>query len=168
MGYSDQRYYDRGGACLADSNVATGTFTASVAAATGTAALTPFVVPTFKRTSKIYSASLLVKTANKIGTLAVSMLNGTATIATLTSSSTASSGTELTFTMTNTASTAVTTQTTTLPNGSTSTNTITTTKDWTIIASNTAPTFVVVGSATASGDTLGAYEVFVVAQEQYV
>lgn len=165
MGYSDQKYYDRQGGVLADSNVATGTFTASVAAATGTPGLLPFVVPTFKRTTKIYSASLITKTANKIGNIVVSILNGTTTIGTLTSSSTATSGTELIFTMLNTASVSTNTQTITAANGSVSTNTITTTKDWTVIASNTAPTFVVVGSATASGDTIGAYEVTMVTQE---
>lgn len=165
MGYSDQKYYDRQGNLVADSNVATGTFTASVAAATGTGALTPFVLPTFKRTTKIYGASLVVKTANKIGTAVISMLNGTTTIGTLTASSTASSGTELQFTILNTASVSTNTQTITAANGSVSTNTITATKDWTVVASNTAPTFVVVGSATASGDTIGAYEVFFITQE---
>lgn len=168
MGYSDQKYYDRIQDMVADSNVATGTFTASVAAATGTAALTSFVLPTFKRTTKIYGASLVVKTANKIGTMVVSMLNGTTTIGTLTSSSTATAGSELAFTILNTASLGTATQTITAANGSVSTNTVTTTKDWTVIASNTAPTFVVVGSATAAGDTLGAYEVFFVSQEQAV
>lgn len=168
MGFSDQKYYDRVQDMVADSNVATGTFTASVAAATGTAALTPFALPTFKRTTKIYAASLVVKTANKIGTVVVSMLNGTTTIGTLTSSSTATAGSELTFTILNTASLGTATQTITAANGSVSTNTVTTTKDWTVIASNTAPTFVVVGSATASGDTLGAYEVFFVSQEVFV
>jgi hypothetical protein len=166
MGFSDQKYYDRPQVMVADSNVATGTFTASVAAATGTAALTPFTVPTFKRTSKLIAASLLVKTANKIGTMVVSILNGTTTIGTLTASSTAASGSELTFTLLNTASLSTATQTITAANGSTSTNTVTSTTDWTVIASNTAPTFVVVGSATASGDTLGAFEVFFTVQEQ--
>jgi len=165
MGYSDQKYYDRQQGIVADSNVASGTFTASVAAATGTAALTPFALPTFKRTTKIYKASLFVKTANKIGTIVVSMLNGTTTIGTLTASSTASSGTELAFTILNTASVSTNTQTITAANGSVSTNTVTTTTDWTVVASNTAPTFNIVGSATASGDTVGAYEVFFVSQE---
>jgi len=165
MGYSDQKFYDRPQVQVADSNVATGTYTASVAAATGTGALTPFTIPTFKKTSKIYGASIVVKTANKIGTIAISMLNGTTTIATLSSTSTAASGAEVQFTMTNTASLGTATQTITAANGSVSTNTVTTTKDWTVIASNTAPTFVVIGSATASGDTIGAYEVFLVAQE---
>ena len=167
MGYSDQKYYDRQGNIVADSNVASGTFTASVAAATGTAALTPFVVPSFKRTTKIYSASLIVKTANKIGNIVVSILNGTTTIGTLTSSSTATAGSELVFTILNTASVSTNTQTITFSNGLVTTNTITATKDWTVIASNTAPTFVIVGSATASGDTVGAYEVTMVTQEQY-
>lgn len=168
MGYSDQKYYDREQVMVADSNNATGTYTASVAAATGTAPGTPFVVPTFKHTSKLQGASLVVKTANKIGTVKISILNGTTTIGTLVSSSTASSGTEIAFTILNTASLSTNTQTVTAANGSTSTNTITTTTDWTVIASNTAPTFVVVGSATASGDTMGAYEVFFVATENYV
>src|SRR5579859_467736 len=168
MGYSDQKYYDSQGNIVADSNVATGTFTASVAAATGTAVLTPFALPTFKRTTKIFGADLVVKTANKIGTVVISMLNGTTTIGTLTASSTASAGTDLTFTILNTASVSTNTQTITFSNGSTTTNTVTTTKDWTVIASNTAPTFVVVGSATASGDTLGAYEIFFTTQENYV
>lgn len=167
MGYSDQKYYDRQGNLVADSNVASGTFTASVAAATGTAALTSFVVPTFKRTTKVYGASLVVKTANKIGTMVVSILNGTTTIGTLTSSSTATAGTELIFTILNTASLSTNTQTITAANGLVTTNTLTNTTDWTVVASNTAPTFVVVGSATASGDTLGAYEVFFTAQEVY-
>src|SRR5487761_2318239 len=108
MGYSDQKYYDRQANLVADSNVASGTYTASVAAATGTPALTPFALPTFNRTTKIYGASLVVKTANKIGTQVVSMLNGTTTIGTLTMSSTASAGSDLAFTILNTASTAVT------------------------------------------------------------
>ncbi len=167
MGYADQKYYERLQDMVADSNYFTGTYTASVTAQNGTSTA-PWSVPTFKRTTKIYLASVVTKTANKIGTVTITMLNGTHTIGTAVSSSTASAGTEVAFTMLNTASLSTNTNTIVAANGSTNTTTVTVTTDWTVVASNTAPTFTVTGSASTAGDTAGSYEVFFTTQEVFV
>ncbi len=158
MGYSDQKYYSRPLHLLGQSAVLVGTVTAS---GTTTVAGAAYRIPKFIRPAKIIDAKLVVKTASTIGTQVISLLNGTNVFATTTNTSTNVAGTEITFTMTNTASTAVSTQTTTLPNGSTIVGTITTTTDWRIFGTGTGVTVQVVGTATASGDSFGAFDLWV-------
>lgn len=161
MGYSDQKYHSRPLHELADSGVATGTYTASSTAAVGVA----FTLPTFTRASRINSGKLLVKTAPTTGQSVISFVNGTTTFATSTISSTASAGTVIALTMTNTALTSTSTVTNTLPNGSTTVGTITTTTDYRMFAAAGQPTVAVAGTATASGNTYGTFEFFAEVQE---
>lgn len=163
MGYSDQKYYDRQPNLVADSKYFSSTYTASNAA-TGTGV--PPVFGTFGRNTVVNGVTLTVVTAPKIGSTVLTFLQGTHTYALATISSTATYGTIVAATMTNTASVSTNTQTTTLPNGSTVVGTLTTTTNWAYFGSGTAPVVTVIGSATASADTWGAYEVFTVAQEQ--
>lgn len=159
MGYSDQKYYARPLELLGQSGALTGTFTASNTA--GTLAAAAYRIPKFIRPAKIDDAKLVVKTAATTGSQVISLLNGTVVFATTTNTSTNAAGTEITFTMTNTASTAVTTQTITAANGSVSTNTVTSTTDWRIFAAGVGVTVQVAGTATASGDTFGAFDLWV-------
>lgn len=166
MGFSDQKYYDRGQNFLADSKAFTGTYTAS-SAANALAAAT-IGIASFNRKSVINSMQFVVVTAPKTGQTIVSILNGTNTFATMTASSTATAGTVLKATMTNTASLSTNTFTNTLPNGSTVVLTNTTTTNWAVIGTGTQPTVAVNGTATASADTWGAYEVEAEVQELFV
>lgn len=159
MGYSDQKYYARPLHLLGQSGVLVGTLTASSTA--NAIAAAAYRIPKFIRPAKVIDAKLVVKTASTTGSQVISLLNGTNTFATTTNTSTNAAGTEITFTMTNTASTAVSTQTTTLPNGSTVVGTITTTTDWRIFGTNTGVTVAVGGTGTASGDSFGAFDLWV-------
>lgn len=159
MGYSDQKYFSRPLHLLGQSGVLVGTLTAS--AGTNSLAAAAYRIPKFIRPAKIIDAKMVVKTASTTGAQVISLLNGTNVFATTTNTSTNAAGTEITFTMTNTASTATTTQTTTLPNGSTVIGTITTTTDWRIFGTNTGVTVQVSGTATVSGDSFGAFDLWV-------
>lgn len=163
MGYSDQKYYSRELEVAASAYLATGTATAS-----GTNSLTAaFALPAFTRKTIINKIQLIVKTAPKINTAALTFLNGTATIGTATISSTATYGTPVVITPLNTASLSTNTFTNTLPNGSTVVLTNTTTTNWCLFTAASGPTVTVVTStSTASGDTLGAYEIYFENQEQ--
>lgn len=158
MGYSDQKYYSRPLHLIGQSAVLVGTLTAS--SASNAIAAAAYRIPKFIRPAKVIDAKVVVKTASTTGQQVLSLLNGTNTFATATNTSTNAAGTEVTFTMTNTASTATTTQTTTLANGSTVVGTITTTTDWRIFGTNTGITVAVAGTATASGDSFGAFDLW--------
>lgn len=164
MAYSDQKYYDRQPNIIADSKYFNSTYTASVATAIGTG-VAP-VLGTFGRNTVIKSMALTVVTPPKIGPTTITFLQGTNTFAVATISSTATYGTIVAVTFSNTASLSTNTQTFTLANGSTVISTNTSTTNWAYFGSGTAPTVTVIGSATASADTWGAYEVITVAQEQ--
>lgn len=158
MGYTDQKYYSRPLHLLGQSGALVGTQTAS---GTTTVAGAAYRIPKFIRPAKVIDAKLVVKTASTTGTQVINLLNGTNVFASATNTSTNAAGTEVNFTMTNTASTATTTQTTTLANGSTVVGTITTTTDWRIFGTATGVTVQVVGTATASGDSFGAFDLWV-------
>jgi len=134
MGYSDQKYYQRASHMVADSNYATGTFTA------GTSTLaTAFAIPKFQRRSVVLAVKVITKTAAKAGAtgpVTLNFLNGTNTFA-VSTVGTGTAGTEVV---------------------------VTPTANNTFTASGSA-TVTVLGTATASGDTYGAYEVWFETQE---
>lgn len=163
MAYSDQKFYTRVHGDAGPSQI-TGTATAS---STANAAATTNVIVKFDRKTKINALEVIVKTAGKASTsLALAFLNGTVTFATI-PTGTVAAGTQVAGTLTNTASTSVSTFTNTLPNGSTQVGTITTTTDYSVFAAGAAPTVVIAGTATASGDTAGNHELYWEVQEQY-
>lgn len=130
MGYSDQKYIVRNLDFVADSGVATGTYTAGAANTLAAA----FALPTFPRRSRITYVKVITKTASKAGStgpVTLNFLNGTTTFAVATVG-TGSVGSEVNVTPT-TPST---------------------------FAALAGPTVTVLGTATASADTYGAYEVF--------
>lgn len=164
MGYSDQKYYSRPMEIMGQSAVLTGTLTASSTA--NAIAAAAYRIPKFIKRTKVNAGKFVVKTAATTGAQVFSLLNGTNTFATATNTSTNAAGTEFTITLTNTASTAVSTQTTTLANGSTVVSTVTTTTDWSIFGTGTGITVAVSGTATASGDSFGAHDLWLEVQEQ--
>ena len=164
MGYSDQKYYSRPMEIMGQSGVLTGTLTASSTA--NAIAAAAYRIPKFIKRTKVNGGKFVVKTAATTGLQVISLLNGTNTFATTTNTSTNAAGIEITLTLTNTASTAVSTQTTTLPNGSTVVGTITTTTDWSIFGTGTGITVAVAGTATASGDSFGAFDMWLEVQEK--
>lgn len=162
MGYSDQKFYARRFEMWADSGVFTGTYTASSTAnALATAATLP--KPIFL--TRLSTGELLVKTAPTTGQTVLVFLNGTNTFATGTISSTAAVGSTIVLTMTNTASLSTSTVTNTRPNGQTDVGTLTSTTDWRVVGTATAVTVNVSGTATASANSFGAYELFFDARE---
>lgn len=164
MGYSDSKYYSRPLELMGQSAVLTGTLTASSTA--NAIAAAAYRIPKFVQRSKVVAAKLVVKTAATIGQQVISLQNGTNVFATTTNTSTNAAGTELTFTLTNTASLSTNTQTITFSNGLVTTNTVTSTTDWSIFAAGVGITVSVAGTATASGDSFGAHDLWVEAQEQ--
>lgn len=135
MGYSDQKYYGRDDVFVADSAVATGTFTAG-AANTLAAAV---ILPKFNRRTALTNVKVITKTASKAGStgpVTLNFLNGTNTFAVATVG-TGSAGSQVDVTPT-------------------ANNTFTAT---------TGPTVTVLGTATASADTFGAYEIIFETQE---
>jgi len=165
MGYSDSKYYSRPLGIMGQSALITGTLTASSTA--NALAASAFRIPKFLHRSKVVGGKFVVKTASTTGQQVFGLLNGTNTFATATNTSTNAAGSEFLITLTNTASTAVTTQTTTLPNGSTVISTVTTTTDWSILGSGTGITITVNGTATASGDSYGAHDLWLEVSEQF-
>lgn len=137
MSYSDQKYYARGLELVADSGVATGTFTASGSCNQ----TTQFVLPKFNRRSLVTAVSVLTKTAAVVGAtgpLTLNFLNGTSTFAVCTvGTGTAGSVVVATPTANNT------------------------------FTASGGPSVTVLGTSTASGGTLGTYEVFFEVQELY-
>lgn len=164
MGYSDQKYYARPLELMGQSASVTGTFTASSTA--GAVAAAAYRIPKFIQRSKVVAAKLIVKTAPTTGLQVISLQNGTAVFATTTNTSTNAAGSEITFTLTNTASLSTNTQTITFSNGLVTTNTVTSTTDWSIFGAGTGITVSVAGTATASGDTFGAFDLWVESTEQ--
>jgi hypothetical protein len=137
MGYSDPKYYAREIELLADSSISTGTYTAGSANTLATA----IPLPRFERRQKVLTVKVVTKTPSKAGStgpVTLNFLNGTATFAVATVG-TGTAGTEVVV----------------VP---TANNTFT--------ASGSA-TVTVLGTATASGDTFGAYELFFETQELY-
>lgn len=137
MGYSDQKFYTRGLELMADSNIATGTYTS------GTSTLaSAFPLPTFKRRTSITQVKVITKTASKAGStgpVTLNFLNGTTTFAVATvGTGTAGSQVDVTPTTPST------------------------------FTASSGPTVTVLGTATASGDTYGAYEVFFETNELFV
>ncbi len=157
MGYSDQKYYDRNFTMIADSKAASGTFTANSTANSLTSA---YPLPKFQRNVRIDKLRYVVVAASKTGQAIHSLLNGTNTFATATISSTTTAGSIVDWTLTNTASLATNTFTNTLPNFSTIVLTNTTTTNWAAIGSSTTITVTIAGTATASADSFGAFELF--------
>ena len=130
MGYTDQKYHTRRIELFVDSNVATGTFTAGAACTLAAA----FAIPRFEKRTKVTTVKVVTKTASKAGStgpVTLNFLNGTNTFAVATVG-TGAAGTEVVV-------------------AATANNTFT--------ASGSA-TVTVLGTATASADTFGAYEVF--------
>lgn len=164
MGYSDQKYHSRPLIDMGNSAFLTGTLTASSTA--NALAAAAFKIPTFVRRTKVGAARFVIKTASTTGQQVFVLLNGTNTFATATNSSTNAAGVEFNAVMTNTASTAVSTVTNTLPNGTTQVSTVTTTTDWRIFGTNTGVTVKVTGTATVSGDSYGAHDMWLEVQEQ--
>lgn len=162
MGFADQKYYTRNMRMIADSKAASGTFTAS---STANALTTAYPLPTFTRNIRIDAVKYVVVAAQKTGASIHSLLNGTNTFATTTMSSTDAVGKIYNWTLVNTASLATNTFTNTLPNFSTVVLTNTTTTNWAAVGSATNISVTIAGTATASGDTFGAFELFIEAPE---
>lgn len=130
MGYPDQKYHTRRLEMVADSNIATTTYTVS-GANTLTAAV-PF--PVFNRRSKVTAVKVVTKTAAVVGSTGPNKLNflrGTDTFA-IATVGTGTAGSEVVVAVT-------------------SLNTFT---------ASQGPTVTVTGTATASAGTIGAYEIF--------
>lgn len=164
MGYSDQKYYARPMDIIGQSGVLTTTATASNTA--NAIAAAAYRIPKFIKRTKVNAGKFVVKTASTTGQQVISLLNGTNTFATATNTSTNAAGSEFSITLTNTASTAVTTQTTTLANGSTVVSTVTTTTDWSIFGTGVGITVAFGGTATASGDSFGAHDLWIEKMEK--
>lgn len=163
MGYSDQKYYSRD-LDVAKPSTITGTATAS--SGTNNVA-TGIVIRNFTRPAKISGAEVLVTTAATASTaLSLALLNGTTTFCVIpTGLSTA--GVTVVGTITNTAVVTTATVTNTLPNGSTQVGTVISTTDYRNFAAGAAPTINVIGTATASGNSVGTHELWLEASELF-
>ena len=166
MGFSDQKYILSQFALLADSAVATGTATAS---STANSIATIFPLPTHAAKYQYNGFKVVVKTAPAANTsLQLNFLNGTTTFATLpVGTASATAGATINATMTNTAVVTTSTVTNTLANGSTQVGTVTTTTDYRQFGTATGPTVTVTGTATASAQTIGAYELWAGLQQLF-
>lgn len=137
MGYSDQKFYTRVYDRVTEATIATGTATAS-----GANTLTSQGrLPRFPRRTQINTVRVEVITAPaaNLTNVVLAFLNGTATFATATIG-------------TNTA-------------GSTVTGSVTAANA--VLAADTKPTMTVIGTATASGQNYGSYDVYFETQELF-
>lgn len=137
MGYSDQKFYARNYDRVTEATVATGTATAS-----GANTLTSQGrLPRFPRRTQVNTVRVEVITAPaaNLTNVVLAFLNGTNTFATATVG-------------TNTAGTSVTG---------------TVNVAYNVLAADVKPTITVVGTATASGQNYGAYDVYFETQELF-